>query len=107
MKKADLIQQAINRASLTTNVAEDVAKALKQAELHPALAVVIMRIHDAQMQMEKEIRELRSNMLMLAQVVEKGTTVTVATHEAISRLGARSGVDMATLFGPEDDTPVN
>lgn len=102
MSKADEIQQAINRASLTMNVGEDVAKACKAAEVHPLLATVLMRIHTAQVELDKEVRDLRTSMLKLAQTVAMGADVTAATQFAISQLGARVGVELQSLFTPDD-----
>lgn len=107
MSKRDEIQTAINQASLSMNVSEDVAKALKLAGLHPAFATVIMRMHEAQMQAERDMRDMRNNMLKLAQVVGRGADVSVATQAAIEQMAKRMGIEAASLFQPEseEDTP--
>lgn len=101
MSKADAIQTAINQTSLTLNVAEDVAKALKAAELHPVFAQVFMRMHHTQIEQDKEIKALRSSMLQLATVIAKGADVSAAALVAMDALAQRLGIDAQSLFGPE------
>lgn len=100
--KIDAIQQAINRASLTMNLSEDMAKALLAAGVHPQLATVLMRMHHGQEQMAKEIAELRTSMLKIAQALDMGANINVATHAAINALCSRLNISAEILFGPEE-----
>lgn len=103
MLKRDAIQTAINQASLTMNVAEDVAKALKAAEIHPLLAQVIMKMHHTQIEQDREIRELRTSMLQIATVAARGADVTAAIMTGVDALATRLGYDPKSLFAPEPD----
>lgn len=102
MSKADAIQTAINRASLTMNVSEDVAKAVKVAEIHPSLATVLMRMHEAQMQAERDLREIRSQLLELARVLSTSADVTATTHVAIAAIADKLNIPMNNLFSAEE-----
>lgn len=101
MSKRDAIQTAINQASLTLNVSEDVAKALKQAELHPAFAQVIMRIHHTQMEMDREIRQMRTDLLSIAQTMSRSADISAAALMGMDAIANRLGVTPAQLFTPE------
>lgn len=103
MSKRDAIQTAINQSSLTLNVAEDVAKALKAAELHPAFAQVFMRMHHTQVEQDREIKELRTSMLQIASVAARGADVTAAIMTGVDALATRLGYDPKALFAPEPE----
>ena len=103
MNGAEAIQRAINQASLTMNVAEDMAKALLHAGVHPELATVLMRMHHSVEQIAKELTEHRTNMLKIAQTLAMGADVGVATHHALNALCARLNISSEELFGPQDE----
>jgi ethanolamine utilization microcompartment shell protein EutL len=93
MSKKDAIQTAINRASLMQNVDNDVAKALQLAEIHPKLAEIIMTMHHQAKAQDDEIKELRKNMLQLAQTLERSVDSTAAVMEIAAELRGRLGKD--------------
>jgi len=85
------------------NVAEDVAKALKAAELHPLFAQVFMRMHHTQIEQDREIKELRTSMLNIAAVAARGADVTAAIMIGVDALATRLGYDPKSLFAPEPE----
>lgn len=93
MSKRDAIQTAINRASLMQTLDNEVAKALLAAEAHPKIAEVIMNLHHGLKAMDDEIKELRKNMLSLAQTVERSVDSTVQVMEIAAQLRSRLGDD--------------
>lgn len=106
MSGSDAIQTAINQASLMINVDTDVAKALKQAETHPALATVLMRMHHTQKQLSDDLRETRKSMMEIAKVVERLADTSTNAFAAIEIIGKATGKTPQELFGPmaaEDD----
>lgn len=109
MTKRDALQTAINQASLTLMVGEDVYKALKSAQVHPDLAKVIMNMHHSLRDQEREIKELRSSMLQIATVAARGADVTAAIMTGVDALATRLGYNPQDLFAPEkpDDSPAS
>jgi len=103
MSKADALQNAINISSLTMNVAEDVARACKIAEIHPSLATVLMRMHTMQIEQEREIKKMQSGMVQLAMTVDRGATISAASLGAIDALANKLGLDKSALFSPAND----
>ena len=101
MSKTTAIQTAINQASLTLDVGEDVFKALKASETHPALAKLIMNMHHSLRQQEREIFDLRSSMLQIAAVAARGADMTAAIMTGVDQLATRLGYDPSSLFAPE------
>lgn len=93
MSKKDAIQTAINRASLMQNVDNEVARALQIAEIHPKLAEIIMTMHHQAKAQDDEIKELRKNMLQLAQTLEKSIDSTATVMEIAAELRGRLGKD--------------
>ena len=93
MSKKDAIQSAINRASLMQNVDNEVARALQIAEIHPKLAEIIMTMHHQAKAQDDEIKELRKNMLQLAQTLEKSIDSTATVMEIAAELRGRLGKD--------------
>lgn len=106
MSKRDALQTAINQSSLTQMVGEDVYKALKNAQVHPDLARVIMNQHHSLREQEREIQQLRQNMLQIAAMAAKGADVTAAIMTGVDALATRLGYSPQDLFAPEkpDDT---
>jgi len=91
MSKADDLQTAINRASLMMQVDNDVAKAVQIAEIHPALAMVIMTMHHQQHAMNEEINALRKNMMQLAQVIDLSAMGSLKMMDMLNDINARIG----------------
>ena len=102
MSKRDAIQQAINRASLRLLQSEDVAKACMAAEAHPKLTEVLMTMHHQIAQIDKDLSGLRANMLQLAQVIDRGASVTAFTHVLLEKMAARLNIDPSSLIEAEE-----
>lgn len=108
MTKRDALQTAINQASLTLMVGEDVFKALKNAQVHPDLAKVIMNMHHSLRDQEREIKELRTSLVQVASLADRGASVTAAIMIGVDALANRLGYNPQDLFAPEkpdDSTP--
>lgn len=101
MSKRDALQTAINQASLTMMVGEDVYKALKTSATHPDLAKVIMNMHHSLREQEREIKELRTSILQIAAVASRGADVTAAIMTGVDALATRLGLNPQDLFAPE------
>lgn len=105
MSKADEIRNRINQLTLVMNVEADVQRACVQAEIHPALAEVLMKMHASQIDMEKEIRTLRQTMVSIAQVIDMTSDNAVNVRNALVNLANNTGMSLGDLFAPakEDD----
>jgi hypothetical protein len=99
----DPLQTAINQLSLVMNVAEDIAKACKKAEIHPDLARVLMKMHTTQMEMEKELNETRKTMMLMAQTLNTSAGIQASTMFAIEAFAKRQGITPEELFKPDDE----
>lgn len=89
MTKSDDIQTAINRASLMMTVDNDVAKAIQKAELHPAIAEVIMSLHHQCRSFDEELKAMRKNMLQMAQVIDASATYSTEIMNIVGDLKRR------------------
>lgn len=98
------LQDTINQMSLVMNVSEDIAKACKKAEIHPDLAKVLMRLHTAQMEMEKEINALRQTMLTMSHTLAASADLHVEHMRVVEAMARRSGFSPEELFHAEKDT---
>lgn len=105
MSKRDAIQTAINQASLRMNVAEDIAKACKAAEIHPLLAQVLMNMHTTQVQQEEDIKQLRTLLFELGQVSATGADLTASTYTALHKMMERLNMNAEEFFKPEESGP--
>lgn len=103
MSKADAISQAINRASLRNIQAEDVAKACMAAEVHPKITEVLMTLHHQNVQIDKELSEIRKSMLELAKVVATGADVAAISHQMMAMIAEKVGLDPSSLITAEAD----
>lgn len=101
---ADQLQTTINRMSLVMNVAEDIARACKKAEIHPELAAVLMKMHTAQQEMEKEINEMRKLLFNCAKMIDRSADLHVETSAMVEAMTKRLGFSPEELFTTEKGT---
>ena len=104
MSKRDAIQNAINVSSLMMNVEADVAKALQKSETHPELAKIIMRLHHAQHELDKRVKDLQKENIQAAQIINMMATQFGHIELQITNLAQETGSNLGVVFGTENIT---
>lgn len=100
------LQETLNQMSLIMTTSEEIMKAVKKADLHPAIAEVLIKMHTQQKDLAENIKEIRSNQLALAKVIERTADVAAQQMLTTVALAERQGIDPKTLFqaaGRDDD----
>lgn len=92
------LQETINQMSLIMTTSEEIMKACKVAGIHPSLAEVLIKMHTQQKDLADNIKEMRSNQLAMAKVIERVADVSSQQMLATVALAERNGVDPKTLF---------
>lgn len=102
MSKKSEIQNAINISSLLMNVSEDIAKACHAAEIHPQLATVLMRMHNAQKDLDQRMIEIQAAQLAQAQLLDQIANNIGLVSAGMEALATKNGISMQSLFQPEE-----
>lgn len=102
MSKREALQYELNVASVLGTVREDVMKALVQAEVHPALAKVIVQIHDSQFQLDKRLQDITRSQVELAKLLDMMSNQHMISMAAMEHLAKATNTPMTSLFKPED-----
>jgi len=98
MTKADALSQVINRASLLMPSQEDWHKAIRAAEVHPALAEMLMRMHHTLTQLDKDVATMRNTMLTIVRVVDTAAGAVQYNQLSVSAIMEKMGVTMDDLM---------
>ena len=100
---SDQLQNEINKMSLVFQQDADLAMAMKKAELHPSLAKEILKMHGSQREMEKALNELRTNMIMMARLLEQATDTQVQYQTALMKMAKSIGLGKDELVAPDKE----
>jgi len=75
MSKQQELQNVINRSTLMLQNLEDVTKAVKQAEVHPALAELLIKMHGTIQDLDRARRETDKALMHIAEFVQMSGTL--------------------------------
>ncbi len=63
-------QTIINQLSLVLTIDQDLARACKKADLHPALTEELLKLHSSLKEMEKVINDQNKSMFVIAKTID-------------------------------------
>ena len=98
---ADQLQQKINQLSLIFQVSEDIVKAAKAADMHPAMLEVLLKIHNSQLEFDAQLKAMREGQLALAQLADKLVDGLTVYEGVINSFAEAQGIDLQQMITSE------